>query len=89
MYTCRCCNVLCSDRGGDAEFLNLCDDCYEESIEADEREAAALDRFNEDMSHALCKGHRDAATALLAMRIGDQKRANDFRDAWTQQCDNN
>jgi hypothetical protein len=85
MYTCRCCAVLCNDRGSDAEFLNLCDACYEANSENAESEAGALERFNEDMSHALCDGHRNAATAMLAVRIGNQNRADDFRKAWMQQ----
>jgi len=45
----------------------------------------ALERFNEDMSNALCDGDRKLATQWLAERIGDVDKAERMRRDWTAQ----
>lgn len=42
----------------------------------------ALERFNIDMSNSLCDGDRKFATRLLAKRIGDARKAEQFRRDW-------
>ena len=45
----------------------------------------ALERFNEDMSNALCDGDRKLATQWLAERIGDTDKAERLRRDWMAQ----
>ena len=45
----------------------------------------ALERFNEDMSNAICDGDRKQAMQWLAERIGDAEKAERMRRDWMAQ----